>query len=118
MGTLPREHEGSAGGAKGCEGVGSQMHIWQRKGGTGQTSQGGLGGVAKSSLYCTTWEFGGETSQKCLRCCQAQAFTGVTMAYVLSSETSHVMPGPPLSAEGEPANLIDASSPVQLYRTA
>ena len=44
--------------------------------------------------------------------------SGVTMAYTLSSETSHVTPGPPLSAEGEPANLIDASSPVQLYRTA
>jgi len=43
---------------------------------------------------------------------------GVTMAYTLSSETSHVTPGPPLSAKGEPANLIDASSPVQLYRTA
>jgi len=42
----------------------------------------------------------------------------VTMAYVLSSETSHVTLGPPLSAEGKPANLIDASSPVQLYRTA
>jgi len=43
--------------------------------------------------------------------------TNVTMAYTLSLETSHVMPGLPLSAEGEPANLIDASSPVQLYRT-
>jgi len=46
------------------------------------------------------------------------SISGVTMAYTLSSETSHVTPGPPLSAEGEPANLIDASSPVQLYRTA
>ena len=39
------------------------------------------------------------------------------MAYTLSLETSHMMPGPPLSAEGEPANLINASSPMQLYRT-
>ena len=42
---------------------------------------------------------------------------GVTMAYTLSSEMSHVTLGPPLSAEGEPANLIDVSSPMQLYRT-
>jgi len=40
------------------------------------------------------------------------------MAYALSSETSHMMLGLPLSAEGEPANFIDVSSPVQLYRTA
>jgi len=39
------------------------------------------------------------------------------MAYMLSLETSHVTLGLPLSAEGEPANLTDVSSPVQLYRT-
>ena len=45
------------------------------------------------------------------------AFVIVTMAYALGSQTNHVTPGSPRYAEGEPANLIDASSPVQLYRT-
>jgi len=42
---------------------------------------------------------------------------GVMMAYVLGLQTNHVTPGLPRYAEGEPANLIDMSSPVQLYRT-
>jgi len=66
-----------------------------------------LGGGAGSSSDELTWE--GR---------YFKTLGGVTMAYMLSLETSHVTLGPPLSAEGEPANLIDVSSPMQLYRTA
>ena len=41
----------------------------------------------------------------------------VTIAYVLGLQMNHMTPGSPRYAEGEPTNLIDASSPMQLYRT-
>lgn len=67
-----------------------------------------------SSFSCTR-----PTSWPCRhRCIGAKArpcqISDVTMAYALTSEMSHATPGSPIYAEGEPANLIDASSPVQL----
>jgi len=46
-----------------------------------------------------------------------RGFASVTMAYALGSQMNHVTLGSPRYAEGEPANLIDMSSPMQLYRT-
>ena len=76
MGPWPREREGNAGGARGCKSVRSRTRRRQCEGGTGRTSSGGLGGVPKSSLHCSTWEVWGEKGRKRLGCCQTPGVTG------------------------------------------
>jgi len=76
MGPRLRERKGNAGGARGCKSVCSQTHRQQCEGRTGRTSSGGLGGVPKSSLHCSTWEVWGEKGRKRLGCCQTPGVTG------------------------------------------
>ena len=77
-----------------CEGGKSRTRMRQRKGGTNRTSSGGLGRVAKSGFYCTTWELGGGEQPETFRVLSGPDNTNVFG--VLTSLPSQVPPYSPL----------------------